>query len=63
MYLLIEIRHYILKQCHGIYDGLKNNSTVFENDILRNPSQENLGVLKGDFEDLGVQMMPRSPAY
>ena len=35
---------------------------MFENDILRNSSQNNLNVLRGDFlKGLGDQMTPRPP--
>ena len=37
----IEIRHDILLQCHGIYIGVKKFNYEFENDILRNYSEEN----------------------
>ena len=48
MYLLIEIMHNILVQCHGIYIEVKQNSYMFKNDILRDYSQK-MGVLWGDF--------------
>ena len=40
----------------------KNFNSMLEINILRNSSQNLLGVLKGDYEGLGVQMAPRCPA-
>ena len=52
LYLFMEIRHYILKQCQGIYIRVKNY--IFGNDILKNCyDQKNLGVLRGDILGFG----------
>ena len=49
MYLLIEIRHDILIQCHGNFIELRKSNYMLEIYILRNFSQTILGVLRGDF--------------
>ena len=53
MFSLLEIRHHILFQCHGIYIGVKKFNYKLENNILRNYSQKDLGVLRGDFRGFG----------
>ena len=50
MYLLVEIWHYILIQCHGDFVEVeKNQLYMLEIDILRNYQQKILGVLRDDF--------------
>ena len=46
----------------GNYIEAKKINYMLEIDILVNFSQKNLGVLRGDFEGLGVKMTPRCPA-
>ena len=53
MYKLIEIRHNIIIQYYGNY-MIKNFNYMPEIDILRNSSQKNFGVLRGDFVGVGV---------
>ena len=53
MYKLIKIRHDILKQCHVNYMEMKEFSYMPEKDILRNSSQNILGVLRGAFKGFG----------
>ena len=55
MHSLIEIRH-------GNDIEVKKFSNMLEIDILRNSSSKYLGVLLGDFNGFGFQMMPRHPA-
>ena len=51
MYLLFEIRHNILIQCHGIYIEVVKLNSMLENIIF-------LEILAGEnFEGFGVQMM------
>ena len=47
MYKLI--RHDILQLCHENYMEMKKINYMLEIDILRNSSQEKLGVLRGAF--------------
>ena len=47
IYLLIEVRHLILKQCHDTW--LKKFKYTFESDILRDYLPKDSGVLRGDF--------------
>ena len=49
MYLIIEIRLNILKQCLGNYIEVKIFNNMFEIDIFGNSSQIFLGVLEGNF--------------
>ena len=58
MCLFPEIRQNTLIQFHRIYIGVKiiNLLYLFENDILRNCSHKILGVQRGAFEGLGVQI-------
>ena len=47
MYKFIKIRHDILIQCHGNYMEIKEFNYMLEIDILRNSSQNLLGVPRG----------------
>ena len=60
MCLFPEIRQNTLIQFHGIYVGVKIINVIYlvENDILRNCSHKILGVQRGAFEGLGVQIHP-----
>ena len=54
MYFLIEIRHNILIQCPRIV--LMEFDNMLEIDISRNYLLMKFGVLRGDFEGLGVHV-------
>ena len=49
MYKFIKIRHDIIKQCLGNYKEMKKFNFKLELEIFFNPSQKNLGVLRGSF--------------
>ena len=49
MHLLNEIKHYVDIPWHGSNIEVINFNEMLEIDILRNSSQDILGVLKGDF--------------
>ena len=49
MYKFIKIRHDILIQCHGNYMEIRKFNYMLEIEILRNSSQNILGVLRGAF--------------
>ena len=63
MYLLIEIKHNILIQCHGNYIEVEDLKCMLEIDILRKYLLENLGVLRGDFLELGCPNNAQTPFY
>ena len=48
MFKFIKIRHDIIKQCHGNYEGVKKFNYKLEIEIFRNSTQK-LGVLRGSF--------------
>ena len=41
---------------------MKKFNYILENDIFRNSSQKDFGILRGDFDGLGVQMTTLHPA-
>ena len=49
MYLLIEIRHDILIECHGNYIEEEKFNYMLKNDILKMSSQNNMCVLMSEF--------------
>ena len=49
MYKFIKIRHDIIKQFHENYKEVKKFNYKLEIEILRNSSQNVLGVLRGSF--------------
>ena len=53
MYKSIKIRLDILILCYGHYMEMKKVNYMLEIDILRNSSQNDLGVLKGAFSGFG----------
>ena len=46
MYLVIQIRYNIYKQCRGNYIEVKIFNYMYETDIWWNSSQKKLGVMK-----------------
>ena len=57
MYLLIEIRQGVLKQCHVINVGVKKvQLTLFESDIF-------MGVLRSDFQRFRCPNEARAPCW
>ena len=59
-YTLIEIRHNVLIRWHGNYIMMKKFVYMLEMVILRNSSQKDLGVLRGNFSRVWVSK--RRPA-
>ena len=53
MYKFIEIRHDIIKQCHGNNKEMKKFNYKLEIEVFRNSTQINLGVLRGSFLRFG----------
>ena len=49
MFIFIEIRQYILIQCHGNYMEMKTLNNMLEFDISSDTLQNNLGALRGAF--------------
>ena len=63
MYKLIKVRHDIIIQWHRNNMEMKKINYMLEIDILRNSSQNILGVLRGAFKGLGVQKDTQTPYW
>ena len=53
MYKFLKIKLDILLKYHGNYIEVEKFNYMLKNDILRNFSQKNFGVLRGAFEGFG----------
>ena len=49
----IEIRHDIIKQCHGNYQEMKKFQYKLVIEIFKNSTHKNLGVLRGSLKGFG----------
>ena len=64
MYLLVNIMHDIIVQCHWNFIEVgKFLLIMFEIDILRNYSQKDLGVLRGNFGGFACPIDTQTPCW